>query len=63
MFNLHILAEQLALLNSTELQDLTDILVNRDHRQADNLDYALRNSLLEFLMAHGFSEKIIDISA
>jgi hypothetical protein len=63
MYNLQVLAETLATLKETEIQDLADILVHRDHQKADSLDFALRVSQQEFLMAHGFSEKIIDVAA
>jgi len=53
-----IIADTLATCDAKTLQLVAMYLVRNSHQKADQLDFALAVEQREFLMAHGFSEKI-----
>lgn len=52
------IATMLAECDGATLRLVADRLVNRAHAKADTLEFALASVQREYLMAHGFGEKI-----
>jgi len=53
-----IIADTLETCDAKTLQLVAMYLVRNSHQKADQLEFALSVEQQEFLMAHGFSEKI-----
>jgi len=58
-----IIADTLATCDAKMLQLVARWLVRQSDQKADQLQFALNTEIHELLMAHGFSEKIIDVAA